>query len=235
MRNLFRILVSGVLLAAVAASSQASLPRSVCGVVYHPAGAVLPDMAVTSQADTKRPPSFSLRIRLANSKKTVPAGAEVKISITMKNVSRSQIFFEAAPGLPQLSGFLPDVRDANGRPVPLTDQGKQYFYGAYTTTSDIMVPIEPGKTMVQEMELDKLFDLSHSGQYKIQVVRNDIQPETAVKSSVKSNVLKLKLTFKYQLTNLPEPRRDLAILAIVKRAGLMARILRRTQFALIRS
>jgi hypothetical protein len=126
---------------------------------------------------------------MTNNKTTVPAGAEVKISITMKNVSRSQIVFEAAPGVPQLSGFRPDVRDARGQPVPLTYQGKKYFYGPYVTVSDILVPIEPGKTVTQEMELDKLFDLSRPGHYKIQVLRSDTQTKTWVKSSV----LKLKL------------------------------------------
>jgi hypothetical protein len=279
MRNLYRILAFGLLMAGVVVFSQTSLPISVRGVIYDPGGAALPGVAVTltddagkfrqtaitdqsglysfsappgtytllvkppqpfqeervspvtvtstlvmnqqthlkldpsvlnftepnadapgvspaisvtvpSKADKKRRPSFSLLIRLTNNKKTVTAGAEVKISITMKNISRSQIFFEAAPGLPQLSGFLPDVRDARGQPVPLTYQGKKYFYAPYITVSDIFVPIEPGKIVTHEIELDKLFDLTHPGQYKMRVVRVDTQAKTVVKS----NVLTLKLT-----------------------------------------
>jgi hypothetical protein len=143
---------------------------------------------VPSDVKEKRHPSFSLRIHMANDKKT-PTGAEIKLSITMRNISRSQIFFNAAPGVPQLSGFLPDVRDARGRPVPLTYRGKKYFYASYITVSDILFPVEPGKTVTQEMELDKLFDLSHPGEYKVHVVRSDTQAKTVVKS----NILKLKL------------------------------------------
>src|SRR6185437_6538045 len=143
-----------------------------------------------SQADKKRRPSFSLRIRTAKGKNSFPVGAELRISITLKNVSRSQIFFEAAPSVPQLSGFLPDVRDSRGQPVRLTYQGKKYFYGPYVTASDVLFPIEPGKTVTQEMELDKLFDLSHPDQYKIRVVRSD----TGTKTVVKSNLLKFKVT-----------------------------------------
>lgn len=57
---------------------------------------------------------------------------------------------EAAPGPPQSSGFLPDVRDARGQPVPLTYQGKKYSYAAHVTTSDIVFPIEAGEAMTQE-------------------------------------------------------------------------------------
>lgn len=41
-------------------------------------------MLSPSDADKKRRPSVSLRIRMANDKKIIPAGAEVKISLTMK-------------------------------------------------------------------------------------------------------------------------------------------------------
>jgi hypothetical protein len=145
---------------------------------------------VSSKADKKRRSSFSLLIRMTNNKETVVAGAAVKITITMKNVSRSQIFFEVAPGVPQLSGLLPDIRDARGQPVPLTYRGKKYFYAPYITTSDIHVRIEPGKTVTREIELAELFDLTHPGHYKIQVVRGDAQAKTVAKS----NILRLKLT-----------------------------------------
>jgi hypothetical protein len=51
MRNLFRILAFGLLLAGVAAFSQTSLPRSVRGVVYDPGGSALPGVSVTLTDD----------------------------------------------------------------------------------------------------------------------------------------------------------------------------------------
>src|SRR6266852_1665367 len=230
MRNLFRILAFGLLLAGGAAFSQTPLPSSVHGAVYDPAGAAVPGVAVTitddagklqqttitdesglysfsvppgrytlllkpskkfqeervspvivtstlvanqvtllkvdprwenifsgpgvspiellpattvpALSDKKRRPSFSLRIRMVNGKKTIAVGATIKLSITMRNISRSQIFFEAAPGLPQLIGFRPDLRDTRGQPVLLTEYGKQYFEAPFSTTSDLLVPLD---------------------------------------------------------------------------------------------
>ncbi len=124
---------------------------------------------------------------MVTDKKTIAVGAAVKVSITMRNISRSQIFFEAAPGLPQLIGFRPELRDTRGQPIPLTEYGKHYFEAPFSTTSDLTVPLAPGKTVIQEMELDKLFDLSRPGKYKVHVERSDTQ------TVVKSNILKLKL------------------------------------------
>lgn len=196
MPNLLRILASGLLMIG-AALSQTSPPRLVRGVVYGGDGnapKISPAIMAPSSpnADKERRPSFSLRIRTAKGKNSFPVGAEVRISITMKNLSRSQIFFESAPGVPQLSGFRPEVRDSRGQTVPLTPQGMKYFYGEFitATASDVLFPVERGKKVTQEMELNKLFALSHPGQYKIRIVRSDTQTNTVVES----NILKLKLT-----------------------------------------
>src|SRR5260221_342884 len=151
----FRILAFGLSLAS---------EKTLFGPTGYPVE-LLPVTTVPLDVDKKRCPTFSLRIRMVNDKKTIAVGATVKLSITMRNISRSHIFFEAAPGLPQLIGFRPELRDTRGQPIPLTEYGKHYFEAPFSTTSDLIVPLAPGKTVIQELELDKLFDLSHPGKY----------------------------------------------------------------------
>lgn len=81
-----------------------------------------------------------------------------------------------------------DIRDAEGRPVPETPDGRKLHVkdhrdgpgGAFTV---VRVPIKPGKTFEEEPMLNKEYDLSTAGKYTIQAHRFDGVSMTLVKSN----------------------------------------------------
>lgn len=116
---------------------------------------------------------------------TFKAGSEIALDISVTDTSGHQIEYD-----PGINTYVFDVRNAEGKPVPLTPGGqnlrKQYGIG-----HGQVIPIPQDKTAsAGEVIISGLYDLSEPGTYTIQVSRFD----DATKTWVKSNTITLTVT-----------------------------------------
>lgn len=137
-------------------------------------------------------PSFSISIRTPHH--DVKAGSPILVLITITNTSGHEIYLSAskAPSQGEFNHQLV-VLDEKGRVPPLT----QYQYllrgevppsqsGAPPIVipySELFIPISPGHTGLDEILINKLYDMSHPGRYSIQILRTDPESKTIVKSN----------------------------------------------------
>ncbi len=130
---------------------------------------------------------LSLRAKQA----TVSAGSEVCVEVTMRNISDHEIgVLRSSPS----SDYSVGVQDAHGKSPALTELGrKRRAPGAVSVKpSNVLYPIAPKATLVDEIVISKLFDLSHSGEYTIQVRRQ--LPEELGAGTVTSNKVTVVVT-----------------------------------------
>jgi len=109
---------------------------------------------------------------------TFKAGSEIALDISVTNTSGHQIEYD-----PGITSLVFDVKDAEGKPVPLTPGGqdlrKQYGIG-----HGQVIPVPQDKTAsAGEVIISGLYDLSQPGVYTIQVSRFDSETKTWVKSN----------------------------------------------------
>ena len=115
---------------------------------------------------------------------TVKAGSKITLEINVTNTSGHQIEYD--PGITKL---VFEVRNAQGKPAPLTPDGEKLrkLYGS--TGHGQFVP--QGETLAAGgAQLDGIYDLSKPGVYTIQVSRFD----DVSKTWVKSNTITLTVT-----------------------------------------
>jgi len=141
----------------------------------------IPELAQV--ANTQQP---WIKLAISTSQSVVKSGSAVVIKITRTNTSDHNIFYGVGVG----SFTDLEVRNREGKLVPETPYGhKVHDKGHWRGGSVFSVPLEPGKTRKEEVELNKEYDLSNPGDYTIQARETD--PQGIV---VKSNTISMTVT-----------------------------------------
>jgi hypothetical protein len=131
-------------------------------------------------------PPFSFAISAAH--EVVGLGAPIPVVVTFKNTSSHDIGIERAP---VEFNFKIDVHDSGGNRPSLADGSKVPIEGIETRGgSHFSILVAPGEAVKIDFEIDKVYDLSKPGVYKIQLSRMD----EATKSEAKSNIIAVTVT-----------------------------------------
>jgi hypothetical protein len=147
------------------------------------------DLAV---AQNSQPQQVPVTLTLSSPQSTMHAGSEVKLDITLTNVSQKDFDeYLISTNRPRdiEGGYKVDVRDSENKPVKETDHGMKVhgtdpnekpFSGS--VFSGHMV-IKPGGTAHRTRILSQEFDLSKPGHYTVQAERRDRLTNILVKSN----------------------------------------------------
>jgi len=144
------------------------------------AAVLSPQIGVTQAAS-----QFTITISTPGS--TISLGSELRVHVTLRNVSSDTLWLPASVSRTQAEMFYSvQVLDKDRKPRPETSYGHSARLHQFRG-SVIEVPIAPGETMEEDTILGKQFDLSEPGVYIIQLSRPvSEKPEDGV---VKSNEL----------------------------------------------
>lgn len=121
---------------------------------------------VTAQTVTPSADACSnLKLEISSPEDTVKPPSEFLLAVKLTNVGREGFW---------LSGdwwsYDFDLRNANGDPVPKTAKWLRALHDRPTdVTLNVARPLAPGASEIQNLMLEKLFDLSHPGEYTIRV------------------------------------------------------------------
>jgi hypothetical protein len=127
----------------------------------------------------------------------IKSGTEVRLKVTVTNVSDHSVRFGRTPGIvpeEELS-YLIEVRDAPGQLPPLTPffqslrENPSSTWGSYITYE-----LEPGKSFDDELVITKLYVLTQPGKYTVWVARGQDPLDKSGKSVVKSNEVTVAIT-----------------------------------------
>jgi hypothetical protein len=139
---------------------------------------------------------FSLTIHTP--KDVVKAGSEVRVGITLTNISDHDIYDSVPVGSSPSGEFYYriEIRNDKGVRAPLTRFGyiargevpppeaqPGHLDDLIFASSVLLVTVEPGKVSGAVIMANELYDLSRSGKYSIQVNRWDDESKTTVTSN----------------------------------------------------
>jgi len=127
--------------------------------------------AQLSPSDQAPAPSFSITANVLEN--VVKARSEVLLEIAMTNRSKNELVYGIDNEFPIWRLFEIDFRDSAGNPVPMTPAGQDIERGNDTVLHSALVRIKPGKTLQAEMILNRVFDLSRPGSYRIEIRMRD--------------------------------------------------------------
>jgi hypothetical protein len=143
-------------------------------------------------------PELSLTVSVA--KDGVKVGAEVRLRILLTNLTNHQITLgrlNHPDGLENEYSF--DVRDSQGRSVPLTRYGRA-VHGTPDEgderhdcgdCSGVTQDLEPHEKITDEIAVSKIYELTRAGKYTIQVSRPQGDNSHAI---VKSNTITVTIS-----------------------------------------
>jgi hypothetical protein len=135
--------------------------------------------AITSPA-----PSFALTIDIPS---VIRPTSELLLETRYTNTTNHDLWMSG--GCPLWQSFDIIVRNSAGVRVQKTSAGPNANCDRNQPISlDVSVPIHPGEAITNELMLDKLYDLSRSGLYTVQVALYDIPS----KNTVTSNAIKFR-------------------------------------------
>jgi hypothetical protein len=137
-------------------------------------------IAQTSKPSNPQPP-FSLSIKATQD--TVKLGLPVSIEITKKDISNHEI------NNTTIRGTLPyeiEVKDDGGNLRPETEEFRQIKKSKSEdrSFSVTFASLKPGESARDRVDVNKYFDFSQAGKYKIQVSEGDAESKTTVKSNI---------------------------------------------------
>ena len=113
---------------------------------------------------------------------TIKSGSNVRIDITIKSNSSERMTLRDNRLGPQEAGI--SIWDSSGNQLPPRDEFKSYF-----TLSRFGMIIDPGKSIIESVDLNRWFDLTKPGQYTVQAKKRI----PGSKSFVESNKLIITL------------------------------------------
>jgi|HubBroStandDraft_1064217.scaffolds.fasta_scaffold237896_2 hypothetical protein len=124
----------------------------------------------------------SYTFKISAARDVVRVGSEVRVKIELKNTSEDDISLTGVPwgdkDHPELEGFRPTVKDAQGKEPPLTKWGRLVF-GRPTAEDNPpnltfnavqAYPLEPWHVHATEVIVSDLYDLTVPGVYTIQIL-----------------------------------------------------------------
>jgi len=148
--------------------------------------------ASSAESASLSKPAFSITIAPSS---PLDLSAPIEISVTVKNVSNTDMSWEAEYGNTAYKAF--DVSLTRGNHSVGTTffhrkiRGKQRADDPHETAggSSVVSMVPPGKAFTETIDLRRLYDITEPGMYTVQVSRYD----EASKMVVHSNTLTLKI------------------------------------------
>lgn len=132
-----------------------------------------------------------LSIAISTPQSALKVGSEVRIEVTLTNTSNRRVLIqERNPA----TDYQIDVRDERGTAVPETDFGRKLKEPPVIpmNSRNFGMYLRPNESTKENIALSDLYDLSHPGQYTIQVSRAvSNKPKDGV---VKSNTITVTVT-----------------------------------------
>jgi uncharacterized protein (DUF58 family) len=131
---------------------------------------------------------FTLSISVPQT--VVRAGSEVRIQVTLKNVSEHEIgILRSTPDY----DYTVDVRDAHDKSAMPTEFARKLRApdSVRVAPSNVLYPLKPHETLVDKLIVSKLFEMG-LGKYTIRVAREI--PQELGGGSVRSNLITVIVT-----------------------------------------
>jgi hypothetical protein len=131
---------------------------------------------------------FSITIAAAQTEEK--SGSEVRVNLTLKNVSNRNITVELTS---PLCDYTVEVRDRAGKVAPDTELKRvQNCESGRVKGRDIIGQLKPNESIKDEIPVSQLSDMSQPGEYSVQVLRRASKEFGEV--VVKSNTIKITVT-----------------------------------------
>jgi uncharacterized protein (DUF58 family) len=143
---------------------------------------------VTGNSGTTIRP-FSLTIRLLQN--VAKVGSEIRVQVVLTNTSDHEIgILKSAPE----ADYIVEVRDTRGKMAPDTDFRRKQKDPASVkvSTASPLYTLKPGESLRDEIQVERLYEMSAPGKYSIQVSRT--VPEEMGSGIVKSNMANVTIT-----------------------------------------
>ncbi|MGH9561435.1 MAG: hypothetical protein ACRD3S_08265 [Terracidiphilus sp.] len=138
-------------------------------------------------AATNSQPEMSLT--LSSSQSVMKAGGPVLLTVTVKNISDHVVGVEENRASMQEINYRVTVLDKSGKEASTTAlhrmlRGKPSEGDPVSVfnSSELLIPLDPGKTLTDPIDLSKLYSLS-PGTYSVQVERTFDSQQTPVQSN----------------------------------------------------
>jgi hypothetical protein len=147
---------------------------------------------VTQSAGTRANAEAPFSITIKAVQETVTSNSEVRIGVTLTNISNREIssYKVNGNGQAELGGYIVDIRtDKGNRPAETKYQRKITTGEDAPGESSVLVisggyvPLKSGESLRDEIVATKLFDLSQPGKYEIRVTKIDEQSKIIVRSN----------------------------------------------------
>jgi len=148
----------------------------------------------TAQQAPKANQLFSLTLHPLEA--PVKVGAEVHLTVTVKNTSDHDLNLGFLPGPPpyQAMTYEIEVRDAEGHEAPptaLLRSLREHLGAGFQTNAGYTLP--PGKSSDEQLDITKLYVLTKPGAYTIRVARRQNPLRKTDEDIVSSNPITIRV------------------------------------------
>jgi hypothetical protein len=139
--------------------------------------------ALVISASEQKPFSLSIETQ----PQTAKLGEDIHLRIALTNTSSSEIRFAEVPGDPPPGEFVYkiEVRDSKGQSVRLTEYGRKFNGVLPVRGSRVTHVLQPGQSVIDDVTLNKLYDLAKPDKYTVEVTRQI--PEHLGKGTIRAN------------------------------------------------
>jgi hypothetical protein len=165
------------------------------GTILALVGAAVAIVSVGAYAQNSSTEKAAISLTISARQSEFAVGEEIRIAVAQRNTSGRVVETVA-----ELNGdtsdryFFTDVFDEKENPPPLTKRGRRILKGERDPDeiegggNEAPYMLKPGATLVQGIVLNRLFDLSKSGKYTVEVRGSD-----DANRHVKSNTLTITI------------------------------------------
>lgn len=118
--------------------------------------------------------NLSIEIELTSAGIRTKAGTPLSIWVAVRNGLGKPVEIKQSEGGQDAEAeYKLSIRNVDGTSPPLTEYGKEIYQGGDVFTTGVFrsTVLQPGSAVVEEVSLDKVFDLSQAGTYAVQVAR----------------------------------------------------------------
>jgi hypothetical protein len=142
-----------------------------------------------SASVAQKAPEAPFKVEVSAEQSTAKVGSEVPITILLTNNSSKDL--DVSANISNLTGadpnYIYDVRDSKGKPVP-----KRVFpHPELATSRAIFRTLNPGQTLTDQQDLNRIFLLDRPGKYTVRVSHRNPEPNHSVPQLSKPIVLTL--------------------------------------------
>lgn len=152
-------------------------------------------MLSPADADTRAENQFSVSLRAPD--KPIKSGAELRLKVTVTNVSDHDVQFARTPGTTpdETLSYRVEIRDEQGEVPNQTpffrnlNENPSSFFGSFVTYM-----LGPGKSFDDSIVVTRLYTLTKPGKYRIWVARGQQPLRFSPKYTVTSNEITALVT-----------------------------------------